>query len=149
MGDYGQIYVNPRPHAHNYCARMNAQISPNIAYFLIYNPTISLSTNTEKDEDEDAREEAHILFYTSQDQVTSKDRILRQVGLAKAIVSFSEHVLVILILMIFRLTFLLDYLLQVIVRIMCILKVNAWYLSPLNLIFGCMLSVLSCVKRFA
>ncbi|GJJ11283.1 hypothetical protein Clacol_005515 [Clathrus columnatus] len=69
---------------------MNAKVLPSLAYFLIYNPTISLPENAEIHNDEDAREEAHILFYTSQDQVTSKDRMLRQVGLAKAIVTFTE-----------------------------------------------------------
>lgn len=68
---------------------MSTRLPPSLAYFLIYNPTISPEPNTERESDEDAREESHILFYTSQDQVTSKDTMLRQAGLAKAIINFS------------------------------------------------------------
>lgn len=71
---------------------MSAKLPPSLAYFLIYNPTISPEPHAERDSDEDAREESHILFYTSQDQVTSRDTMLRQAGLAKAINSFSGHV---------------------------------------------------------
>jgi hypothetical protein len=47
-------------------------------------------TGSVPSDDEDAEEQAHILFYTSKEQAVSRDRMLRQVGLAKALVNFSE-----------------------------------------------------------
>jgi hypothetical protein len=61
---------------------------PNLLYLTIYNPT--LCPNDTIPDDEDAEEQAHILFYTSKERAVSRDRMLRQVGLAKALVSFSE-----------------------------------------------------------
>ncbi|EKM81708.1 hypothetical protein AGABI1DRAFT_35666 [Agaricus bisporus var. burnettii JB137-S8] len=63
--------------------------SPNLVYLTIYNPTLR-SINTSTDDDEDAEEQAHILFYTSKERAVSRDKILRQIGLAKALVSFAE-----------------------------------------------------------
>ncbi len=63
------------------------RIPPSLLYLTIYNPTLRPS---EPCDDEDAEEQAHILFYTSKERAVSRDRMLRQVGLAKALVNFSE-----------------------------------------------------------
>lgn len=62
---------------------------PNLLYLTIYNPTLR-PNDPIPDDDEDAEEQAHILFYTSKERAVSRDRMLRQVGLAKALISFSE-----------------------------------------------------------
>ena len=80
MGPYGHIYH----HA------MSERLPASLAYLLIYNPTLPAPNSASRD-DEDAQEEAHILFYTSRERVVSRDRMLRQVGLAKALVNFSEY----------------------------------------------------------
>ncbi|KAH6915963.1 hypothetical protein BKA70DRAFT_1254338 [Coprinopsis sp. MPI-PUGE-AT-0042] len=60
-----------------------------LQYLAIYNPTLD-PVKTEGDEfDEDAEEQAHILFYTSRERAVSRDRMLRQIGLTKALVNFS------------------------------------------------------------
>jgi hypothetical protein len=67
-------------------------LPPNLLYLTIYNPTLSLPAvvaATTAVADEDASERAHILFYTSRDRAVSRDKMLRQVGLAKAMVNFS------------------------------------------------------------
>lgn len=69
---------------------MSERLPASLAYLLIYNPTLEPPANTSQD-DEDAEEEAHIMFYTSRDRVTSRDRMLRQVGLAKALVNFAQY----------------------------------------------------------
>jgi hypothetical protein len=69
-----------------------SRIAPNLLYLTIYNPTLQPSGPVAPD-DEDAEEQAHILFYTSKERAVSRDRMLRQVGLAKALISFSESVL--------------------------------------------------------
>ncbi|KAF7794309.1 hypothetical protein EIP86_005443 [Pleurotus ostreatoroseus] len=66
-----------------------SRIPPGLLYLTIYNPTLSPDTPA-PDDDEDAEEQAHILFYTAREQAVSRDKILRQVGLAKALVNFSE-----------------------------------------------------------
>ncbi|KAH9978321.1 hypothetical protein BJV74DRAFT_859937 [Russula compacta] len=63
---------------------------PALIYLAIYNPTLKPSSPVADDDDEDAEEQAHILFYTSRERAVSRDRMLRQVGLAKALVNFSE-----------------------------------------------------------
>ncbi|KAH9888958.1 hypothetical protein C8Q73DRAFT_766729 [Cubamyces lactineus] len=65
-----------------------SRIPPSLLYLTIYNPTLKPATL--HPEDEDAEELAHILFYTAREHAVSRDRILRQVGLAKALVNFSE-----------------------------------------------------------
>jgi len=65
------------------------RLPPNLLYLTIYNPTLH---PTGQIDDEDAEEQAHILFYTSKERAASRNRMLRQVGLAKALVSFSEWV---------------------------------------------------------
>jgi hypothetical protein len=67
-----------------------SRLSPALLYLTIYNPTLKPS-NPVGDDDEDAEEQAHILFYTSRERAVSRDRMLRQVGLAKALVNFSEY----------------------------------------------------------
>ncbi|KAF8323521.1 uncharacterized protein EI90DRAFT_3076910 [Cantharellus anzutake] len=57
-----------------------------LAYFVIYNPTLGPGHYTE---DDDELEQSHILFYFSHSQAVSRDTMLRQVGLAKALVNFS------------------------------------------------------------
>ncbi|KXN92429.1 hypothetical protein AN958_07047 [Leucoagaricus sp. SymC.cos] len=61
---------------------------PNLVYLTIYNPSLR-STGPPNDDDDDAEEQAHILFYTSKERAVSRDRMLRQIGLAKALVSFA------------------------------------------------------------
>ncbi len=71
---------------------MSTRIPPNLLYLTIYNPTLTPSDPTAVDDDEDAEEQAHILFYTSKERAVSRDRMLRQIGLAKALINFSECV---------------------------------------------------------
>ncbi|KAJ7289118.1 hypothetical protein C8J57DRAFT_1706037 [Mycena rebaudengoi] len=66
-----------------------SRVAPNLLYLTIYNPTLRPSGPVDPD-DEDAEEQAHILFYTSKERAVSRDRMLRQIGLAKALVSFSD-----------------------------------------------------------
>jgi len=65
------------------------RIPPSLSYLTIYNPTLRPSEPSE--DDEDAEEQAHILFYTSKDRAVSRDRMLRQVGLGKALVNFAGY----------------------------------------------------------
>jgi len=67
------------------------RIPPNLVYLTIYNPSLR-SADSPNADDEDAEEQAHILFYTSKEKAMSRDRMLRQIGLAKALVNFSECV---------------------------------------------------------
>ncbi|KAA1470309.1 hypothetical protein DENSPDRAFT_858370 [Dentipellis sp. KUC8613] len=66
-----------------------SRLPPALLYLTIYNPTLRPSGPVAPD-DEDAEEEAHILFYTARERAVSRDTMLRQVGLAKALGSFSE-----------------------------------------------------------
>ncbi|TFK83138.1 hypothetical protein K466DRAFT_555542 [Polyporus arcularius HHB13444] len=65
-----------------------SRIPPSLLYLTIYNPT--LQPELLDPDNEDAEEQAHILFYTAREHAVSRDRMLRQVGLAKALVNFSE-----------------------------------------------------------
>jgi hypothetical protein len=67
-----------------------SRLPPALLYLTIYNPTLKPSCPV-GDDDEDAEEQAHILFYTSRERAVSRDKMLRQVGLAKALVNFSEY----------------------------------------------------------
>ncbi|VDC00985.1 unnamed protein product [Peniophora sp. CBMAI 1063] len=62
---------------------------PALLYLTIYNPALRPSAPP-SDDDEDAEEQAQILFYTAREHAVSRDRILRQVGLAKALINFSD-----------------------------------------------------------
>jgi len=61
-----------------------------LLYLVIFNPTLNPDLPTDN-EDEDAQEQAHILFYTSKYHATSRDIMLRQVGLARALIEFSRY----------------------------------------------------------
>ncbi len=63
---------------------------PALLYLTIYNPTLKPGGPI-ADDDEDSEEQAHILFYTSRERAVSRDKMLRQVGLTKALISFSEY----------------------------------------------------------
>ncbi|KAL0572275.1 hypothetical protein V5O48_009677 [Marasmius crinis-equi] len=66
-----------------------ARVPPNLSYLTIYNPTLKPTGEVSKD-DEDAEEQAQILFYTSKERAASRDTMLRQIGLAKALANFSD-----------------------------------------------------------
>ena len=68
-----------------------SRIPASLLYLAIYNPALKRIGPT-PDGDEDAEEQAQILFYTSKERDVSRDRMLRQVGLAKALVNFTECV---------------------------------------------------------
>ena len=74
-----------------------SRLPPALLYLTIYNPLLQPSGPV-NDDDEDAEEQAHILFYTSRERAVSRDKMLRQVGLAKALISFSEYALYFLLL---------------------------------------------------
>ncbi|KAI0794029.1 hypothetical protein C8Q74DRAFT_1246439 [Fomes fomentarius] len=65
-----------------------SRIPPSLLYLTIYNPTLKPAIIDP--DNEDAEEQAHVLFYTAREHAVSRDRILRHVGLAKALVNFSE-----------------------------------------------------------
>ncbi|CAE6459876.1 unnamed protein product [Rhizoctonia solani] len=69
-----------------------SRISPALAYLVIYNPTLLPNPEelTEGRDEDDVTEQAHVLFYTARERAVSRDRILRQVGLAKALANFAE-----------------------------------------------------------
>lgn len=67
-----------------------ARIPPSLSYLTIYNSALRPIESVP--EDEDAEEQAQILFHTSKERAISRDRMLRQVGLAKALVNFSQCV---------------------------------------------------------
>ncbi|EJU03819.1 hypothetical protein DACRYDRAFT_105976 [Dacryopinax primogenitus] len=62
-----------------------------LTHLAIYNPTL-LPTEAQlqaAEDSDDAYELAHIVFYSSHEGTVSRDRMLRQVGLAKALVNFA------------------------------------------------------------
>ncbi|KZV94571.1 hypothetical protein EXIGLDRAFT_834893 [Exidia glandulosa HHB12029] len=65
------------------------RVAASLSYLVIYNATLTAPENT-ADDDEDAQENAQILFYTASERAVSRDRMLRQVGLARALVNFTE-----------------------------------------------------------
>ena len=71
-----------------------SRIPPVLAYLVIYNPTLlpNPEDSIEGRDEDDVTEQAHILFYTARERAVSRDRILRQVGLAKALANFAECV---------------------------------------------------------
>lgn len=73
-----------------------SKLPPGLVYLTIYNPTLRPIDPASLDDD-DAGELAQILFYTARDRAVSRDKMLRQIGLAKALVNFSRHVLSLLL----------------------------------------------------
>ncbi|KAF8744320.1 hypothetical protein RHS02_02020, partial [Rhizoctonia solani] len=69
-----------------------SRIPPALAYLVIYNPTLQPNPEelTDDRDEDDVAEQAHVLFYTARERAVSRDRILRQVGLAKALANFAE-----------------------------------------------------------
>ncbi|THH21185.1 hypothetical protein EUX98_g8430 [Antrodiella citrinella] len=65
-----------------------SRIPPALLFLTVFNPTL-LPTGEYNEEDEDAEEQAHVLFYTARERAVSRGKILRQVGLAKALINFS------------------------------------------------------------
>jgi hypothetical protein len=80
------------------------QIIPaSVSHFIIFNPSLQLPTriqtrddageDRDKDLEDDMKEAAQILFYTSREGGrVSRDRMLRQFGLAKGLMGFTEYV---------------------------------------------------------
>ncbi|KZS94513.1 hypothetical protein SISNIDRAFT_453442 [Sistotremastrum niveocremeum HHB9708] len=68
---------------------MSVRQPANLSYLIIYNATLQPEDTIDPD-DEDADERAHILFYTCKEREVDHDRMLRQVGLAEALVNFCE-----------------------------------------------------------
>ena len=69
-----------------------------LSYLVIYNPSLrAADAHGSSDDDEDAHERAQILFYTASERAVSRDRMLRQVGLAQALISFTEYVTFVLV----------------------------------------------------
>lgn len=58
---------------------------PALSYLLIFNPTIA----SQDDDDDDEKERKQLLFYSAKEQAVSKDQILRQLGVAKALSKFT------------------------------------------------------------
>ncbi len=80
-------------------------IPASLSHFVIFNPSLrppkpdttldkaESSASSDKDDEDDLREAAQILFYTSREAGgVSRDRMLRQVGLAKGLMGFTEYV---------------------------------------------------------
>ncbi|WRT66643.1 uncharacterized protein IL334_003602 [Kwoniella shivajii] len=64
-----------------------------LSHFVIFNPTLrpDIPKSDNKDDDDDLREAGQILFYTSREAGgVSRDRMLRQVGLAKGLMGFAD-----------------------------------------------------------
>ncbi|KAG9029570.1 hypothetical protein FRB95_005199 [Tulasnella sp. JGI-2019a] len=66
--------------------------APSLKYLVIYNPTLKPpeDESDQAEDDDDAIEQSHILFYTASQRAVARGQMLRQVGLAKALNSFSE-----------------------------------------------------------
>ncbi|WWD17044.1 hypothetical protein CI109_101481 [Kwoniella shandongensis] len=75
--------------------------SPSLSHFVIFNPTLRLpksevskvgdGVERDRDEEDDLREAAQIVFYTSREAGgVSRDKMLRQVGLAKGLMGFAD-----------------------------------------------------------
>lgn len=77
------------------CALMSS-----LSYFIIYNSDLPLEPPSAQpgapappedgERDEDAQEAAHIVFYSSTKNVTSRDKMLRHLGLAKGLENFAR-----------------------------------------------------------
>jgi hypothetical protein len=75
---------------------MAHRLPPSVSHLVIYNASLKplpSATNSADMDDDDLIEQSHILYYTSRQRATSRDAMLRQVGLAKALVNFAEYVM--------------------------------------------------------
>lgn len=63
-----------------------SRLHPALLYLTIYNPSLRPSEEVSKD-DEDAEEQAQILFYTSQERAASRDKMLRFSPLCKILIT--------------------------------------------------------------
>lgn len=61
-----------------------------LSYLVIFNPTLRPTFPTD---DDDEIEQASILLYTARSRAVSRDTMLRQVGLAKALINFTGYVM--------------------------------------------------------
>ncbi|WWC94532.1 hypothetical protein V866_001378 [Kwoniella sp. B9012] len=71
-------------------------IPASLSHFVIFNPTIrpDIPRSDNKDDDDDLREASQILFYTSREAGgVSRDKMLRQVGLAKGLMGFGNMII--------------------------------------------------------
>lgn len=68
-----------------------------LSHFVIFNPSLEPDVEANKlkgDEKDDAREAAQIIYYTSNEGGSvSRDKMLRQVGLAKGLMGFAACVI--------------------------------------------------------
>lgn len=69
-------------------------MAPTLDYLILYNPTLQLegTSDLRGDEGEDAAEAGQIVFYSSNGQLSTRDRMLRQLGLAKGLDQFAGWV---------------------------------------------------------
>lgn len=64
-----------------------------LSYIVIFNSDCKLdppSTPSNEERDEDAQEAAQVVFYSSNKQVTTRDKMLRHLGLAKGLENFAK-----------------------------------------------------------
>lgn len=73
-----------------------------LSYMIIYNSDLTLGNDQPPsprpssaedgpppDRDEDAEEAAHIVFYSASNHITTRDKMLRHLGLAKGLENFA------------------------------------------------------------
>lgn len=91
-------HPQPRP-----ARRADESNTPSLSHFVIFNPTLAVKQQQQQpgsipdpaspDLEDDLREASQIVFYTSREAGgVSRDRMLRQVGLAKGLLAFAECV---------------------------------------------------------
>lgn len=66
-------------------------MTPSLEYLIIYNPTLPPSDGSSLSGDarEDAAEASQVIFYSSNGQLSTRDMMLRQLGLAKGLDQFA------------------------------------------------------------
>jgi len=77
-------------------------IQASVSHFIIFNPTLQRPSpisptkkdgDTDRDLEDDLKEASQILFYTSREGGrVSRDKMLRQYGLVKGLMGFTEYV---------------------------------------------------------
>ncbi|WVQ79599.1 hypothetical protein IAT38_001699 [Cryptococcus sp. DSM 104549] len=86
------------PVPHSSSPAPSTTLPASLSHFVIFNPSlrpppvvVDPEAERDKDEEDDVREAAQILFYTSREAGgVSRDRMLRQVGLAKGLMGFAD-----------------------------------------------------------